>query len=99
MYAKHGSVAVFFEIGRLTAKGGHAHVHAVPLPVKLKGEVERAFLEQGKRHQIDFEADPEAALGLCASGRQGYFRVELPDGRNMVHLMKDNLPFSIQFGR
>ncbi|KAJ7709435.1 CwfJ C-terminus 1-domain-containing protein-like protein [Mycena rosella] len=62
MYAKYGSAIVAFEVGRLSAKGGHAHVQAVPVPLN-------------------------------------YFRVDLPDGRKMVHLMKDHVPFSIQFGR
>lgn len=99
MFAKHGTVAVFFEIGRLSAKGGHAHVHAVPLPMKLKNEVEGAFVNEGRRIGVAFEEDPEAALEFCANGRQSYFRVDLPDCRKMVHLMKDHVPFSIQFGR
>lgn len=48
---------------------------------------------------VDFEADAEGALEGCAGGRQSYFRVDLPDGRKMVHLIKDGVPFSIQFGR
>jgi hypothetical protein len=92
-------VAVFFEVGRMSAKGGHAHVQAVPVPIKLKDKVEDAFLIQGRSLGIDFEPDPDAALEACADGRRGYFRVDLPDGKKMVHLMKDNIPFSIQFGR
>jgi hypothetical protein len=30
---------------------------------------------------------------------EGYFRVELPDGRRLVHRMRSGLPFSVQFGR
>jgi hypothetical protein len=99
MYSHHGSVAVFFEVGRISAKGGHAHVQAVPVPIKLKDKVENAFLSQGRSLGVDFEPDPDAALGACVDGRQGYFRVDLPDGRKMVHLMRDTVPFGIQFGR
>ncbi len=99
MYAKYGSVAVVFEVGRLSAKGGHAHVQAVPVPLRLKDKVEDAFVREGRALGIDFEADPEAALESCANGRGSYFKVELPDGRRMVHLLKDSIPFSIQFGR
>jgi hypothetical protein len=99
MFAKHASAAVFFEIGRLSAKGGHAHVHAVPIPLKLKDEVERAFRNEGQRIGIDFESEPEAALEFCANGGQSYFRVDLPDGRKMVHLMNAHVPFNLQFGR
>jgi hypothetical protein len=99
LYAKHGTAGLFFEVGRLSAKGGHAHVQAVPIPLKLKDDVEPAFTNEGRALGIDFEEDPDGALEMCARGRQSYFRVDLPDGRKMVHLMKDNVPFSIQFGR
>lgn len=99
MYAKYGSAAVIFEVGRLSAKGGHAHIQAVPVPLRLKDKVEETFVREGRALGIDFEADPEAALESCANGRGSYFKVELPDGRKMVHLLKDSVPFSIQFGR
>jgi hypothetical protein len=99
MYAKYDAGAVFFEVGRLSAKGGHAHAQAVPVPLKLKDKVEEAFVQEGRLLGIDFEDDPDAALESCRGGRGSYFRVDLPSGRKMVHLMKDHVPFSIQFGR
>jgi len=98
MFAKYKRAAVFFEVGRLSAKGGHAHVQALPLPLKLKDKVEAAFVNEGRALGIDFEPDPEAALQACASEGRSYFRVDLPDGRKMVHMFKD-VPFSLQFGR
>ncbi|KAF5315677.1 hypothetical protein D9611_004814 [Ephemerocybe angulata] len=99
MYEKFGAAAVVFEVGRLSAKGGHAHVQVVPIPLKLKDKVEEAFIKEGTQMGIDFESDPDAALEACQGGRGSYFRVDLPDGRKMVHVMKDHIPFSIQFGR
>lgn len=99
MYAKYGAAAVVFEVGRLSAKGGHAHVQVVPVPLQLQDKVEETFLKEAGRMGIDFESDPDAALESCQGGRGSYFRVDLPDGRKMVHVMKDNIPFSIQFGR
>ncbi|CCM03628.1 uncharacterized protein FIBRA_05772 [Fibroporia radiculosa] len=99
MFAKHGAVAVSFEVGRLSAKGGHAHVQVVPLPNKFANSVEGAFTDEGRRQGIEFEADPEDALKACSGGGGSYFRVDLPDGRKMVHLMRESVPFSIQFGR
>lgn len=90
---------VAFEVGRLSAKGGHAHVQVVPVPMKLKDQVEEVFVKEGRQFGIDFEGDTDAAMESCAGGRGSYFRVDLPDGRKMVHLMKDHVPFSIQFGR
>ncbi|KAI8989743.1 nuclear protein [Trametes punicea] len=99
MYAKHGAVAVCFEVGRMSAKGGHAHVQVVPVPSKLKNAIEDAFREEGHAHGIEWEEDPDEALRLCGGGRGSYFRVDLPDGRKMVHLIREHGPFSIQFGR
>lgn len=98
-YEKYDSAAVFFEIGRLSSKGGHAHIQAVPVPRHLQHNVEDAFIREGRAQGIDFEADVEGALKACQDGRRNYFRVDLPNGQKMVHLMKDHIPFSVQFGR
>lgn len=99
MYAKFGCAVLFFEVGRLSMKGGHAHVQAVPIPLRLKEKIEETFLREGRAQGIDFEEDPDAAMASCANGKGSYFKVDLPDGRKMVHLLKDRIPFSIQFGR
>ncbi|KAF9527034.1 nuclear protein [Crepidotus variabilis] len=99
LYSKYGCVPVIFEVARLSAKGGHAHVQAVPVPRLLKDKIEPAFVKEGLAQGIDFEEDPESGLAECANGRGGYFRVDLPDGRKMVHVMKENVPFNLQFGR
>ncbi len=99
MFAKHSMAAVFFEVGRLRQKGGHAHVQAVPIPLNLKDAVESTFVEEGGLLGIDFEERAEEALASCSNGRGSYFRVDLPDGGMMVHVLKDHVPFSIQFGR
>lgn len=99
MYAKYGSVPVIFEVGRLTAKGGHAHIQVVPIPSRLKNKIEEAFVNEGRAMGIDFEENPEAAIASYANGKGSYFKVDLPDGRKMVHLLKDQVPFSVQFGR
>ena len=90
---------VVFEVARLSAKGGHAHVQVVPVPRRLENEVEAAFIQEGRLQGIYFEQDAEAALTSCADGMGGYFKVELPDGKIMVHLVKDHVPFNLQFGR
>lgn len=99
MYAKHGAIGVAFEVGRLSAKGGHAHVQSVPVPLEFKDRLEDAFIQEGRQFGIDFEEDADAAMDSCRGGKGSYFKVDLPDGRRMVHLIKDHVPFSIQFGR
>ena len=98
-YAKYSCVPVVFEVARLSAKGGHAHVQVVPVPKRFTNEVEEAFIREGRVQGIDFEDDAEAALASCSNGTGGYFKVDLPDGKMMVHLMKENVPFGLQFGR
>ena len=71
MYAKHGAVPVAFEVGRLSAKGGHAHVQVVPVPNKLGGRVEEFFQSEARAQGIEWEADPDEALRQCSGGRGG----------------------------
>ena len=97
LYAKHGATAVFFEVGRVSSKGGHAHIQAVPVPLPLKDNVESAFRDEGRQHGIEFDVE-EGGAPISTDG-EGYFRVELPDGRRLVHRMRSDLPFSVQFGR
>ncbi|OCF31893.1 nuclear protein [Kwoniella heveanensis BCC8398] len=95
-YASYGAVPVTFEVGRLSGRGGHAHVQIVPIPKELAGKVEESFKIAGEKQGIDWEAEPERALARV--GPTGnYFKVECPDGTKMIHLLKGN--FDLQFGR
>lgn len=85
-----------WEVGRLTGRGGHAHVQVVPVPKELGDKVEEAFRKAGESQGLDWEEEPEKAL--AKAGKAGnYFKVELPGGGKMVHLLKGN--FDLQFGR
>jgi len=97
LYAKYGATAVFFEVGRVSSKGGHAHIQAIPVPIPLENGVESAFRDEGRLHGIEFEVEDAGAPS--DEGGEGYFRVELPSGRRLVHQMRRGLPFSVQFGR
>lgn len=93
-YDSFGAVPVVFEIARLSGIGGHAHVQVVPVPLRLKDEVEAAFSTDP---QVVWEQDAEAALREAAESKRDYFRVTLPDGRKMVHMISGY--FNLQFGR
>jgi len=91
---------VSFEVARVSAKGGHAHVQVVPVPQSLADKVEEAFIDEGKRMGIEPESDPQGALATCAGGKKSYFRVDLPDGRIMMWLFDGaGRSISLQFGR
>lgn len=100
-YKEFGCVPVAFEVGRLGGRGGHAHVQIVPVPEALASRVEGAFLEEAKKMGILFAADPVEAVSRVQQpgGPDSYFRVDLPDGRKMVHLMERGQRFDLQFGR
>jgi hypothetical protein len=67
------------------------------VPTSLVGKVEQAFKSQG----IDFDGKLEDCQGSGLPGGRGksYFRVDLPDGRTLVHLIEEHAPFGVQFGR
>lgn len=97
-YDAHGAQPISFEVGRLSAKGGHAHIQVVPIPKSFTSDaIADAFFAEARRHGAEFEL--EEAGDPLTSGDKGYFRVYLPDGRRLVHWMRDGVPFSVQFGR
>lgn len=100
-YAKHHSHPVSFEVGRLSAKGGHAHIQVVPIPTSISAStILDTFAKEGQRLGIDFEIqEPDTTDERTPAGDRGYFRVDLPDGRKMVHWLRDGVPFGVQFGR
>ncbi|KAG8943435.1 hypothetical protein FRC04_002900 [Tulasnella sp. 424] len=98
-YEKYGAAPVVFEVARLTGKGGHAHVQVVPVPLESGDQVEEQFRRDGETNGIDWEEDGEAALEHAARSGENYFKVDLPDGRKLVHIMKPGRPFNLQFGR
>ncbi|THH19473.1 hypothetical protein EW146_g1707 [Bondarzewia mesenterica] len=97
-YAKHSAIPIFFEVGRLSVKGGHSHIQVVPVPRSFRDQVESAFVDEGHSHGIQFDLE-EAGAKVPGQDARSYFRVELPDARRLVHWMQDGVPFSVQFGR
>jgi hypothetical protein len=97
MFAKYGCAAVFFEIGRLSAKGGHAHVHAVPVPRSIGEQAQECFVREGEPFGIDFEALEGAVAPIDPN--LSYFKVDLPNGKSLLHLIRGRKPFNLQFGR
>lgn len=98
-FAQFDAVPVFFEVSRATARGGHAHVQVVPVPSKMADGVEDAFKRYGG-DAVVWEQDPEETLAniYADGGGKDYFRVDLPGGGKMVHLLQGR-GFNLQFGR
>jgi hypothetical protein len=92
-YAEYGATAVSFEVARLTAKGGHAHIQVVPIPLRFQDTVAEEFMKTG----LTWSNDPEQALLDAEANQSSYFRVDLPSGHKMVHIIKGY--FDLQLGR
>lgn len=93
-YAIYNTVPITFEVSRLTAKGGHAHIQIVPIPKRIKvKEIEGAFEQAGIKWE---EATSE---DLKNPDFPSYFRVELPSGKNLIHYTRPGTSFDVQFGR
>ena len=87
---------VVWEVARTGGRGGHAHVQILPVPKELAEKVGGSFRKAGEHQGIEWEKDPEVVLKEVGPGAS-YFRVELPDGTKMVHLLRGG--FDLQFGR
>jgi hypothetical protein len=75
--------AAVFEVERVSSNGGHAHIQAVPVPLRLESRLESAFLDGGKLQGIEF--DVEEAGAPSSDHRVSYSRVKLHGGRRLVH--------------
>ncbi|GJJ12316.1 hypothetical protein Clacol_006557 [Clathrus columnatus] len=99
-YAIYNAVPITFEVSRLTAKGGHAHVQIVPVPKRIKHqEIEDAFKRFGEQGQIIWEDITNDDDMDNPDLQKSYFRVELPNGKKLIHFIKPGAPFDVQFGR
>jgi len=93
-YAAHGAALVAFETARLSGKGGHAHIQVVPIPLRFEEVVEETFR---KEPGVEWESNPDDALKEAENTKSSYFRVDLPGGQKLVHIIRGR--FDLQFGR
>jgi hypothetical protein len=92
-FAAYGAATVSFEVARLSGKGGHAHIQVLPIPARFQNTVAEEFMKTG----IVWASDPEQSLIDVEAEQLSYFRVDLPNGRKLVHIIKGY--FDLQLGR
>ncbi|KAA1104056.1 hypothetical protein PGT21_008800 [Puccinia graminis f. sp. tritici] len=102
-YEAYSASMVSFEVAKLSGRGaraGHAHLQICPVPNELADQVETMFVEEGKKQGIEL-VDEVALKEMKDEMKEAisYFRVGLPDGKGLVHLMKPDEKFNLQFGR
>ncbi|KAF7722896.1 hypothetical protein EC973_002616 [Apophysomyces ossiformis] len=94
MYASYGQDMVVFEVSRESLHGmSHAHIQVVPIPKDKADLIETVAREEAERHGMTFidrvPDSPEVA----------YFKLELPNGKSLVHIIQPRERFNLQFGR
>ncbi|GAA5931350.1 Drn1p [Sporobolomyces koalae] len=102
-FAKFGADMIVFETARTTGKGGHAHIQICPIPSSLSSEAESTFQVQSQKYGYNLEEvqDTLAFYKTAETDGKGYdyFKVDLPGGKSLVHWIKREDRFSLQFGR
>ncbi|CAO3622360.1 unnamed protein product [Mucor hiemalis] len=94
LFDQYGQDIVIFEVSRESFKGlSHAHIQIVPVPKSKSDLVEKIAREKAAADGMDLidriPANPEIP----------YFRMELPNGQSLVHLLRPKERFNLQFGR
>lgn len=95
-YASFGAVPVFFDLTRYSRRGGHYHIQSVPVPQDRADRIHQTFIDIAASSGVEWEADAEETMRKI--GNKQYFRVDLPDGKKLVHLIRAG-NFNMQFGR
>ncbi|GAA6061585.1 hypothetical protein JCM10212_004335 [Sporobolomyces blumeae] len=102
-YNAFGAEMVVFEMARTSGKGGHAHIQICPIPSSLSSEAESTFTVQAQKYgfTLDEISDPSTFHRTAEQDGKGtdYFKVDLPNGKSLVHWIKRDERFGLQFGR
>ncbi|KAI8142700.1 CwfJ C-terminus 1-domain-containing protein-like protein [Fennellomyces sp. T-0311] len=92
LFAEHGQDMLVFELSRQTFYG-HAHIQIVPIPKEKSNTIEdiasQAAQEQGFQLVDQLPANPDI----------NYFKLDLPNGKSLVHIIQPRERFNLQFGR
>ncbi|KAI8047575.1 CwfJ C-terminus 1-domain-containing protein-like protein [Gilbertella persicaria] len=85
---------VVFEVSRDSQRGlSHAHLQVVPIPKDKADQVERVARELAAAHQVEWvDKVPQ-------NPRIPYFKLDLPNGQSLVHVIQPRERFNLQFGR
>ncbi|CEP11700.1 hypothetical protein [Parasitella parasitica] len=94
LFAQYDQDMVLFEVSRDSFRGmSHAHIQVVPIPKSKSDQVEKVAKEQAALAGMDVTGH------LPQNPEVPYFRIELPNGESIVHLIRPKERFNLQFGR
>ncbi|KAI9278855.1 CwfJ C-terminus 1-domain-containing protein-like protein [Phascolomyces articulosus] len=92
LYAEYDQDMLVFELSRQSFMG-HAHLQIIPIP-KDKSNLIEEIAQQAAR-QEGFQLKEQ----LPTNPNSNYFKLDLPDGKTLVHIMQPRERFNLQFGR
>ena len=102
-FAASGESVLIFERYMGSGSFEHMHLQVVPLPHHLATGARDAFVARGKSRGINFEVLPAGASLASrfeARGTEPFFRVELPSGEQLLHMLAScPRKHPLQFGR
>ncbi|KAI7885473.1 CwfJ C-terminus 1-domain-containing protein-like protein [Mucor mucedo] len=94
MFEKYDQDVVLFEVSRESINGlSHAHIQVVPVPKSKSDQVEKVAREQCALNNMDLIEQVPQNVEIP------YFRMELPNGKSLVHLLRPKERFNLEFGR
>ncbi|KAG2230013.1 hypothetical protein INT48_003059, partial [Thamnidium elegans] len=94
MFDQYDQDLVLFEVSRESFRGlAHAHIQIVPVPKSKSDQIEKIAREQAQLAGMDFIDQIPQNVEIP------YFRMELPNGKSLVHLLRPKERFNLQFGR
>ncbi|KAJ8658670.1 hypothetical protein O0I10_005710 [Lichtheimia ornata] len=93
-YAEHGHDMVVFEVSRQSLHNiGHAHLQIVPIPHDKSDLLEQTIRDEAQNQGVQFmerlPKNPDA----------NFFKIDLPSGKSLVHIIRPRERFNLQFGR
>ncbi|KAI8338789.1 CwfJ C-terminus 1-domain-containing protein-like protein [Choanephora cucurbitarum] len=94
LFQQYNQDMIVFEVSRDSQRGlTHAHLQVVPIPKSKSDQVEKVARELGVAAHIDFvdrvPNNPDIP----------YFKLDLPNGKSLVHVIQPRERFNLQFGR
>ncbi|KAI9490653.1 CwfJ C-terminus 1-domain-containing protein-like protein [Zychaea mexicana] len=92
MFAEYGQDMLVFELSRQSFMG-HAHMQIVPVPKDKSDSIEATARQAAK--QEGFELTDQVPTGPDVN----FFKLELPNGKSLVHVLQPRERFNLQFGR
>ncbi|KAG2217557.1 hypothetical protein INT45_006724, partial [Circinella minor] len=92
LYAEYGQNMLVFELSRNSFMG-HAHLQIIPIPKEKTDAIEEIAQQAAK--QEGFELTDQ----LPTNPDINYFKLELPNGKSLVHIIQPRERFNLQFGR